>query len=136
STNSHIFYAGVIVPAINAPTRRFHALFGDGPKPASPLTKKARDVAQVDGTGTACGPLAANSLAGTIALVARGDCAFLAKVQNAENAGAAGVIIMQSAGQEFPFTPAGLMLTAVPTVMVGHGDGVTRQNAVRTNPNR
>ncbi|PYT23664.1 MAG: hypothetical protein DMG57_31305, partial [Acidobacteria bacterium] len=136
STNSHIFYAGVIVPAVNAPTRRVHALFGDGPKPANPLTKKVRDVAQLDGTGTACGPLAANSLAESIALIARGDCAFLAKVQNAENAGAAGVIIVQSAGEEFPFTPTGLTLTAVPTVMIGHTDGVTLQNVVRTNPNQ
>jgi minor extracellular serine protease Vpr len=43
--------------------------------------------------GNACAPLPAGSLAGTIALVARGVCTFSAKIRNAAAAGAVAVLV-------------------------------------------
>ena len=133
TTNAHILYSGVIVPGQDAPTRLFHALFGDGPKPAKALSATLGDVSQLQNDGRACTALAGNSLAGRIALVQRGNCDFLVKVTNAANAGALAVVIVQSAGNELPFNPAGLIPTGIPAVMVGNADGATLQNIARTN---
>jgi uncharacterized protein (TIGR03437 family) len=133
TTNAHVLYSGVIVPGKDAPTRLIHALFGDGPKPAKPLSATLGDVSQLQNDGRACTALPANSLAGRIALVQRGDCAFLVKVTNAANAGALAVVIVQSAGNALPFTPVGLNLTGIPAVMVGNTDGAVLQNVARTN---
>jgi hypothetical protein len=62
-------------------------------------------------------------LAGRIALIDRGACAFTTKVANAQAAGAVGAIIVNNAGQ----TPLGLGGTdpsiTIPAVSVGAGDG-------------
>ena len=133
TTNAHVLYSGVIVPGKDAPTRLMHALFGDGPKPAKPLSATMGDVSQLQNDGRACTALPGNSLTGRIALVQRGDCDFLVKVTNAANAGAVGVVLVQSAGNELPFPPTGLILTGIPAVMVGNSDGAALQNIARTN---
>jgi minor extracellular serine protease Vpr len=134
TTNSHVLYAGVIVPGRDAPTRLLNTLFGDGPKLAAPLIAPLGDVSQLQNNGRACTALPPKSLAGAIALVERGDCAFSVKVSTAENAGARAVVIVESAGNELPFTPTGLGTTGIPAVTVGNTDGAVLQNFARTQP--
>lgn len=130
TANAHVLYAGVTLPGRTAP---IDALFGDGPKLTAALHAPLRDVSQLQNDGRACTALAANALAGSIALVQRGDCSFSIKVTNAANAGALAAVIVQSAGNEFPFTPTGLGTSAIPAAMVGNSDGALLQNFARAN---
>jgi minor extracellular serine protease Vpr len=118
--NSHNFYQSVRVNG-----QSIKALFGDGPHIASPLTAPIRDVAATGNDGLACTSLPAGSLSGTIALVQRGTCSFSDKINNAQNAGALGVIIYQTDGQENIFSNLGAPNTGIPAVMVGNSDGRT-----------
>src|SRR5262249_9076251 len=114
--------------------KRINALFGDGPKPNSPLTAPIRDVSQLRDDGRACSSLSAGALSGAIALVQRGDCAFYTKVINAQSAGALGVIIYQYAGEDEIFNPASLGGTSIPAVLIGSTDGLALKNSLRGQP--
>ena len=118
TTNSHILYASV-----RANQQRYDALFGDGPRLLRPLTAPLRDVAKLGDNGKACAPLGNGTLAGSIALIQRGDCGLAAKVGFAQNAGAVGVVFYQSAGSNFVFAPAGLSGTGIPAALVGFDAG-------------
>ncbi len=80
-----------------------------------------------DGSGTvtdACSNISQN-LSGKIALVDRGNCAFVTKVLNAENAGAVGVIVINNAaGDAFAMSGADPGLN-IPSVMISQADGNT-----------
>ncbi len=99
TTNSHVFYQSVHISGTGVPSnlQNIRAVFGDGPKIASPLTAPVR---AAGGDGLACSALAADSMAGAIALIQRGTCDFTTKINNAQNAGARGVILYQLSGQE------------------------------------
>jgi minor extracellular serine protease Vpr len=129
STNSHIFYASV-----RAGAQRINALFGGGPKPNPTLTAPVRDVSQLQDDGKACSPLGNGTLNGAIALIQRGTCDFPTKVNNAQRAGAAGVILYQLDGLNGIFNPASLAETGVPAVLIGNTDGVFLKNLVRGQP--
>ena len=61
--------------------------------------------------------------AGSIALVDRGTCPFVQKTQNAQAAGATGVVIMNNVGGA-PFSPGGNASgITIPTVMISLDDG-------------
>jgi minor extracellular serine protease Vpr len=123
STNSHLLFAAVL-----AAGQKISALFGDGPKPNPPLTATVRDA------GLACSSPGASTLAAAIALVQRGDCDFFTKVDNAQRAGAVGVIIYQYDGEPGIFNPEGLAGTGIPAVMIGAAGGLTLKNLARTQP--
>lgn len=131
TTNSHVFFA-----AVRDDGRRRNALFGDGPKPSPTLTAPLRDVSQFQDNGEACSPLANGSLDGVIALIQRGTCAFATKVNNAQKAGAVGVVIYQSEGNDFPFAPLGLVETGIPATMIGYSDGIELKNILRSSPDK
>jgi hypothetical protein len=102
--------------------------------PALTPTGVTADIVLVnDGTGTtsdACEALPAGSLAGKLALIDRGTCTFVIKVKNAQNAGAAGAIISNNAGDGL-FTMSGTDATiTIPSVFVGQSSGA----AIRTTP--
>ncbi|MCS7314439.1 MAG: S8 family serine peptidase [Bryobacterales bacterium] len=124
-TNAHVWFSSVRVPEADAPAelRNIPARFGDGPRPAGPLTAPVRDVERLGDDGRACRPLPSGSLAGAVALVQRGGCSFAFKVSNAESAGAAAVLIYQLEGQEGIFSPAGLAGTGIPAVMIPNSAG-------------
>ncbi|MBI4873850.1 MAG: S8 family serine peptidase [Acidobacteria bacterium] len=137
TTNAHIYYASVQVGGADAPAdlRRIAALFGNGPKPARPLTAPLRDVAQLEDNGKACSPLSNGSLAGAVALIQRGDCGFGTKVGNAQKAGAVGVILYQ-AESNFVFPPSGLAETGIPAVLVANRDGLKLKEFLATHADR
>ncbi len=132
SSNSHQFGNQVRVNGSGVPAniKNIVAMFGDGPLPSEPVTAPLADVAKLDSNGTACNALPANSLNGDFALILRtpAGCNFLDKLTNASNAGAAGVIFIQSGSNEDLFVPSGLGATTIPAVLIGSSEGT----AVRT----
>jgi Zn-dependent M28 family amino/carboxypeptidase len=71
---------------------------------------------------------------GAIALVRRGTCPFQTKVDNAEAAGAAGVIIANSAAEAGAFAGRLTRPARLPVVGVSPGVGHSLDEAVRANP--
>ena len=128
TTNSHVLYSTVRAEG-NAQLQDVDTFFGNGPKPAAALRAPLREV-----TTFACETLAANSLAGTIALIPRGDCAYAAKVNNAQRAGAVGVIIYQPDGVNGLIYMQALATTGIPAVLVRNRDGLALRDWIRANP--
>ena len=67
------------------------------------------DVGTLVSNGLACAALPSASLFGRFALILRGTCTFAIKMQNAVNAGAAGVVFYDTPNDAgYPFSPSGL----------------------------
>lgn len=73
-------------------------------------------------TADACQPIQ-NDLTGKIALIDRGSCTFVSKVQRAETAGALGVIIANHQGNQGPPPLGGNGNTGIGAVSVSLSDG-------------
>jgi len=130
TTNSHIFTNSVTVNGLGS----FNAQFGNGPLPTTVLNAPLSDVANV-GDPLACSAPPAGSLAGTVALAQRGTCTFVTKVQNLQVAGAVGVIITNSNGDNSLVTAGGLSgTTSIPAVFIGYDDGQSIRGYLRANP--
>jgi uncharacterized protein (TIGR03437 family) len=110
--NSHKLYQSVLVGGLP----RINALFGDV-KLNSPLTAPLKDA------GSGCSAPAAGSLNGAIALVQRGTCFFSTKINNAQAAGAVGVMIYQVEGSEDVYSGLFVQNTGIPAVLIGNTDG-------------
>ena len=92
------------------------------------LVDDGDDTLDDGGDGTfidACEPLINDGeVSGNIAFIERGGCEFAVKIENAENAGATGVIVFNIAGDPIVMTRMGTTNTVgVPAVMVGQADG-------------
>lgn len=117
--------------ALSGPYNAMESVFG----PALTATGVTADLAVVsDGTldsAQGCSPLVNGSaISGKIAVVRRGNCAFVAKVQNAQNAGALGVIIVNNvAGGVISPGGAGPGIT-IPSIMISLADGNTLINSI------
>lgn len=82
------------------------------------------------GAADACAPLAgidAAAVVGKIALIARGTCAFVDKVKNAQTAGAIGVIITDNVTATIPGLSANEPTITIPVVRISLAAG----NAIR-----
>jgi len=95
-----------------------------------------QDLAEVkDGSGqisTGCTTPFANASAvnGHIAVLVRGGCTFVAKAQNAQNAGAVGVIVVDDVSEPL-FTMGGTNNSiTIPSLLVKKSDGATLENAI------
>ena len=84
-----------------------------------------------DDTNDGCSPAVnAAELAGNIALIERGVCAFVDKVANAEAAGAIAVIVFNDAARGDALVNMGGSGTfTIPSVFVGHTDGQNMADA-------
>ncbi len=138
STNSHIWFSSVRVTGTDVPSdlRDIPTRFGDGPRPAGPLTAPLRDVSRTETDGLACTPVGAGTLTGAIALIQRGTCAFATKVNNAQKAGAVGVLMYQVDGSNYVFPPMNLVETSIPTVLIGNTDGRNLKTFLSSRPDR
>lgn len=80
-------------------TATYQLASGDFATVASDLTRNldaVQDAAGPGGMSTACAALPAGSLSNEIAVVSRGVCSFSTKIRNAQNAGAAAVVVVNS----------------------------------------
>ena len=102
---------------------------GAPPAPTAGTAAMART-----GTATsaadACSALPAGSLAGQVALIRRGTCAFHLKALNAQNAGAAGVVLYNNAPGRVSPTVAGSPAITIPVVAVSDAEGVLLNNRI------
>lgn len=70
----------------------------------------------------------AAELAGNVAVIARGSCAFTEKVINAQEAGATAVVVYTTSGTS-PFRMGGDdPAVAIPSAMISHNDGIALAN--------
>jgi minor extracellular serine protease Vpr len=118
TANAHRFAAAVHVTGGDD----YDAGFSDGPKAVAPIKGRLKDAATLQNDGLACTALPAGSLAGAIALIQRGTCTFSDKINNARDAGAAGVILYQASGSDL--TLMGARDTGIPAVMIGNAGGL------------
>ena len=99
---------------------------------AAPLGVVLDAASPFGGLSTACTALPNNSLLNQIALISRGVCDFTVKIQNAQNAGAVGAIVVNRiAGDAFvmgtnggpvqPTIPAFMVALSARAVLIGQG---------------
>ncbi|MFB3829239.1 MAG: S8 family serine peptidase [Bryobacteraceae bacterium] len=138
STNAHTFLNSLRVPGGGVPSglQQIPAVFGDGPLPAAPLTAPLIDVATLGDSGLACAALPQDSLRSAFALIQRGVCTFLQKVQNAQLAGASGVVLYQQTGVDAVLVPGGLQDLRIPALMIGFTAGAALKSFISANPGR
>lgn len=102
-----------------------------------PITQKVVLYKDASGTHEACtAPLNATALAGKVALIDRGTCGFAVKILNAQNAGAAAVIVADNIPGEYPIIMGGTDNTIIiPAVMVSFetGDTIKQNLSAHTN---
>lgn len=119
-------------PAPNAGTKKVGTAgqFGKDSFTLSGTVALAADPGGVD-PNDACE--STSSLAGKIAVVHRGNCAFVVKAQNVQAAGAVGVIIVNMADSNEPGTPPFMGGTAsdvnIPALSLNFADGKALVNA-------
>jgi subtilisin family serine protease len=82
----------------------------------------------------ACNPLPAGILAGQAALIRRGGCTFYQKAFNAQQAGAAAVVLYNNAPGRFSPTVAGTPAITIPVVAISDTEGVLINNRLATGP--
>jgi minor extracellular serine protease Vpr len=128
TTNSHFFVSAVSV-AGNASLGAIQAVPGDSGVSDVPVTAPLVDITQLGDDGLGCTALPAGSLAGKIALIERGSCAFAVKMANAVNAGAVGVIFYM-ADPGAPIGPGGLTSFTQVAVMISNSSGVALKTFV------
>ena len=137
SENSHQFTDGIRVLGSGVPSalQFISSSFGDGPLPATPLTAPIIDVTKKDSTGQACSALPANSLSGDFVLITRGNCNFSVKVDDAQNAGAVGVIFVDNLQEDIGVVaPSGLSGTSIPAALISASDGASLRSYVSAHP--
>ncbi|MGQ0586864.1 MAG: S8 family serine peptidase [Gammaproteobacteria bacterium] len=84
-------------------------------------------------TNDACSPLAI-SLVGQVALIRRGTCAFHIKALNAQNAGAAGVVLYNNAAGRVNPTVVGTPAITIPVVSITAADGALINGRIAAGP--
>lgn len=129
--NSRIFASQLNVGGPGVPSNLQTIAYqnGNGPSIASPIPATlVADVAALDGTGLACSALPGGSLNGNIALIQRGTCTFLTKVNNAAAAGARAVVVYDNVAGQSLTLMGGLSGTSTPAVMIFRTDGLALKN--------
>ena len=109
------------------------AISGTGPKPSTPLTAEALDTRSL-GDSLGCTLFPSDSLRGKTAILARGDCGFELKVENAAAAGAVAAVVTNVDGQDEPFVMEGLETTGIPAFMIGAAAGNDLRRSVQLSP--
>ena len=82
----------------------------------------------------ACAALPAGSLTGMAALIRRGTCGFFVKATNAQNAGAAAVVLYNNAAGALNPTVAGTPAITIPVVAITAEQGATLDAAIAGGP--
>ena len=81
-----------------------------------------------------CAPVLPGTYAGMAVLVRRGTCTFNAKAFNAQQGGAAAVVIYNNVPGYFAATVAGPPAITIPVVTTSDGPGVAMHNAIVSGP--
>lgn len=82
----------------------------------------------------ACNPLPAGSLSGSAVLIRRGACTFHTKALNAQNAGAAAVVLYNNVAGALNATVAGSPAITIPVVGITAAQGATLDGLIASGP--
>ncbi|HET9450133.1 MAG TPA: M36 family metallopeptidase [Aggregicoccus sp.] len=85
-------------------------------------------------TSDACQALPAGSLAGRIALMDRGNCGFVVKVKNVQNAGALVAVVANNAGDSIITMGGEDPTITIPAIFISRTDGTTLKGGLATGP--
>lgn len=113
--------------------------YGYNPATGSPLPPTAGSLPMAK-TGTttttddACAALPAGSLTGQAVLIRRGTCTFYIKASNAQNAGAAAVVLYNNAAGALNATVAGAPAITIPVVGITAAQGATLNGLIAAGP--
>jgi minor extracellular serine protease Vpr len=135
--NSHVQLATFIVTPANI-TAGYGNAAGAPPAPTSgslPMAKSgtptsAADACRVGGAS----PFNPGQFSGMAVLIRRGTCTFHEKALNAQNAGAAAVVLYNNAAGRFSPTVAGTPAITIPVVAIADTEGVAINNAIASGP--
>ena len=119
-----------LVESVRSGPLTLAALSGTGPEVDGSLTAPMVLGTALD-NGDACDPFPANSLFGQIVVAERGQCWFLDKVENADAAGALGVVIFNNTGTDELTEMASIENTDIPAYFVGALDGAALSSLTR-----
>ncbi|GIV64281.1 MAG: hypothetical protein KatS3mg045_1620 [Bellilinea sp.] len=108
-----------VVDPANSELMSLFALPGTGPKFTTYLNPI--EIRYDANNATGCNPFVSDFFEDSIALIQRGGCPFATKVNNAEDAGADGVLVFNNNGFAIPM--AGLEATTIPSAMLDQKDG-------------
>jgi minor extracellular serine protease Vpr len=113
-------------------------LIGYGTAAAAPLppTSGTYPMARTGTTTTpddACAPIA-EDLTGYVVLIRRGACPFHTKALNAQDAGAAGVVLYNNAAGRFSPTVAGTPAITIPVVAISDAEGALIDSRLADGP--
>jgi minor extracellular serine protease Vpr len=113
--------------------------YGYNPATGSPFppTSGSLPMARTGTTATtddACAALPAGSLAGKAVLVRRGTCSFFIKAANAQNAGAAAVVLYNNAAGAISPTVAGTPAITIPVVAITQAQGAVLNDLIAAGP--
>ena len=107
---------------------------GAPPAPTSGNALMAR-TGTAASTADACTALAPGSLAGTVALIRRGTCTFHVKALNAQNAGAAAVVLYNNVPEHIgSITVAGAVPITIPVVGISGTHGTLIDSRLASGP--
>lgn len=112
--------------SLNAGSAAFGPGAGSAGHPGPGNLVRAVDAANAAGPTTTDGCSAFSNpaeISGNIALIDRGDCLFVEKVVNAQNAGGIGVVIANNAGNSVISMGGTDASIAIPSLFIGQGDG-------------
>ncbi len=82
----------------------------------------------------ACNPLPAGSLTGRAVLIRRGTCTFYQKAFNAQQAGAAAVVLYNNVAGRFSPSVSGTPAITIPVVAISDTEGILINNRLATGP--
>jgi subtilisin family serine protease len=111
--------------AIGSDGRILRATAGTASTGEAAVSGPLVDVKTLDGNGLACNTLGAKALAGSIALISRGNCTFEVKINTAAAAGAVGALVYNNVDGA-PITMA-MGAAVLPSEMIAMADGLALQ---------
>ena len=95
-----------------------------------PMARTGTQTSTADG----CAALPAGSMSGKAVLIRRGTCGFHAKALNAQNAGAAAVVLYNNVSGRINPTVVGMPEITIPVVAISDQEGVLIDNRLATGP--
>ena len=110
------------IQSVRAGAATYAALSGSGPAVDGQVTGTA-ELAAVLGNRYGCNPYGNWSLDGKVAVIERGECWFVDKVENAFAAGATAALIYDSEGDDALVEMSSLEDTEMPAYFMGASDG-------------
>ncbi len=119
-----------LLESVSYSGRTIDALSGVGPRPTAPFSSPAL-AAATQGDPLGCSPFPDFSFQGRIAVIDRGGCPPEFKVEFADQAGAVGVVMINTEDRPFPEVILGLETTDIPTFTIGYSDGQQLLNALQ-----